>query len=153
MRSLILPLLVAGQLTVVAQPALAAGLEPGEQTRVGMFGGLQVRLPIGGEARTQRPSFALGVAPVARSQRLDGSGRMRIGEGFQLRLRPQEPVELRLAGTRLDRLNIAPNGQAPGGQRAGVSTLGWIGIGVGVLAVTGAIVFYAMITDDDRCCE
>ena len=150
MRPFIPSLLAAGQLAVAAQPALAAELEPGERTRVGMFGGAQICLPIGGEARAQRPSFALGIAPVARSQRLDGSSRLRIGEGFQLRLRPQEQVELRLAGTRLDRLGIAPNGNAPGGQRAGVSTLGWIAIGVGA-AVVIVVAATAICVSDSNC--
>jgi len=150
MRSLMLPLLVAGQLAAAAQPALAAELEPDEQTRVGMFGGVQLRLPIGGDARTQRPSFALGVAPMTRSQRLDGSSRMRIGEGLQLRLRPQEPVEMRFAGTRLDRIGIAPHGQAPDGPRAGVSTLGWIAIGVGAALVI-VVAAGALCASDSDC--
>ena len=150
MRPFVLSLLVAGQLAVAAQPALAAELEPSEQTRVGMFGGVQIRLPIGGNTRAQRPSFALGIAPVSRSQRLDGSSSMRIGEGFQLRLRPQEQVEFRLAGTRLDRLGIAPNGNAPGGQRAGISTLGWIGIGVGA-AIVIVVVATAICASDSNC--
>ncbi len=149
MRPFILSVLAAGQLAVAAQPTLAAELEPGEQTRVGMFGGAQIRLPIGGDARAPRPSFALGIAPVARSQRLDGSSRLRIGEGFQLRLRPQEQVELRLAGTRLDRLGIAPNGNAPGGRRAGVSTLGWIAIGVGAAVVIVVAATAICVSDSD----
>jgi len=150
MRSVMLSLLVAGQLVVAAQPALAADPDPGEQSRMGMFGGVQLRLPMGGDARAQRPSFALGIAPITRSQRLDGSSRMRIGEGFQLRLRPQEQVELRLAGTRLDRLRFAPNGDAPGGQRAGISTLGWIGIGVGAALVI-VVAATAICASDSDC--
>src|SRR5262245_21766733 len=72
MRTPILSLLVAGQIAVAAQPALAAELEPGEQTRAGLFGGMQVRLPLGGGMRAQRPSIALGIAPTMHSQRLDG---------------------------------------------------------------------------------
>ena len=134
MRSVVLSLLAASQLTLAAQPALAAGFEAAERTRIGMFGGVQVRVPLGG-SRAEAPRTSLGIAPVTRSQRLDGDSRMRIGEGLQLSLRPNRPIELNLAGTRLDRLELTPNGQTPDGERAGVSTLGWVGIGVGTVVV------------------
>ena len=134
MRSLVLSLLAAGQLTFAAQPALAAGFEPAERARIGMFGGVQVRVPLGG-SRAEAPRASLGIAPVTRSQRLDGENRMRIGEGLQLSLQPDRPLELSVAGTRLDRLGLAPNGQTSDGARAGVSTLGWVGIGVGAVVV------------------
>src|SRR5688572_7718979 len=123
-RRFVLSLFVAGQLSIAAQPALAAELEGGDQTRLGMFGGLQVRMPLGGQ-RAEAPTASLGIAPIVRSQRLNGASRTRIGEGLQLRLRPSQRAELSFAGTRIDRLGRAPNRQGPGGQRAGVSTLGW----------------------------
>jgi len=144
--------LVAAQLLAAAQPAIAAELDRGEQTRMGVFGGLQVRMPIGG-ARSESPRVGLAIAPTVRSERLDGTSRSRIGEGLQLGLGASRRAELSLAGTRIDRLGIAPQGHTPDGRRAGVSTLGWIGIGVGVAAIAGAAIFYAMLTDDDRCCE
>jgi hypothetical protein len=58
-----------------------------------------------------------------------------IGEGLQLSLTPGGPLELDLAGTRLDRFRLAPGGATSGGPRAGISTLGWIAIGVGATAV------------------
>ena len=57
---------------------------------------------------------------------------------------------MRLAGTRLDRLGIAPNGQAPGGQRAGISTLGWIAIGVGAALVI-VVAATAICASDSDC--
>jgi hypothetical protein len=137
MRIFMTSLLVAGQLTFAAQPALAATLGPGEQTRIGAFGGVQLRVPLGG-ARAEAPRASLGIAPVARTQDLNGAGRTRIGEGLQLSLEPNRPVTLYLAGTRLDRLGMAPSGETPGGERAGISTLGWVGIGVGALVVVAA---------------
>lgn len=134
MRTLMLSLLVAGQMTFAAQPALAATLAPGEPTRIGAFGGVQLRVPLGG-SRAEAPRASLGFAPVARTQDFNGAGRTRIGEGLQLSLQPNRPVELNLAGTRLDRIALAPGGQTPDGERAGVSTLGWIAIGVGATAV------------------
>lgn len=131
MRSLILSILVAGQFAIAVQPALAAELEPGEQSRLGMFGGMLLRLPMGGEARAERPSLSIGIAPTMRSQRIDGESRTRIGQGFELSFSDRRP-ELRLAGSRLDRLDRTV---APGDRRAGVSTLGWVGIGVGAVAL------------------
>src|SRR5687768_15520629 len=134
MRSSAFWLLAAAQLTLAAQPALAAVPAPDEQTRLGIFSGVQIRLPLGG-SRAEAPRASLGIAPIARSQGLDGPGRTRIGEGLQVSLQPNRPAELSLAGTRLDRLGMAPGERTPHGERAGVSTLGWIGIGVGALVV------------------
>ena len=135
MRSLMLSLLAAGQLAIACQPALATEIEAGEQSRMGMFGGVQLRLPIGGEARAQQPSLSLSVAPMMRSQRADGAAATRVGQGFELSLAARRP-ELRLAGTRLDRLDTLTVGNGRDGRRANVSTLGWVGIGVGALALT-----------------
>jgi hypothetical protein len=70
----------------------------------------------------------------------DGAGRTRFGEGLELGIAQDRPLELSLAGTRVDRIGIAPGGTTPGGPRAGVSTLGWVAIGLGatVLVVAGA---------------
>jgi hypothetical protein len=126
--------LVAGQLAFATTPALAAGLAPGEQTRVGVFTGFQVKLPLGG-SRAEAPRASLGIAPLAHGQGFGGTGRTRIGEGLQLSLEPNRPVTLNLAGTRLDRLGLAPGEHASEGEREGISTLGWVGIGAGALIV------------------
>lgn len=149
MRSMILSLLVAGQLAAAAQPALAAEFDATEQTRVGMFGGMQVRLPLGGEERTRRPSIAIGIAPTTRSQRIEGAGRTRIGQGLALDFAARRP-ELRLAGTQLNRLSLTPSGRAPDGQRVGISTLGWVGIGLGVVVVS-VLVLGQLCADGEVC--
>lgn len=154
MRSVLISALVAGQLMLGAQPALAATLGPGEQTRIGAFGGVQVRVPLGG-SRAEAPRASLGIAPIAHSQDQRGAGRTRIGEGLALSLGPNRPVELNLAGTRLDRLGLAPARHTPDGPRAGVSTLGWVGIGVGALVVVagGFAIWFeeAMECDPGEC--
>ena len=132
-KKLVIAALVSAQLGAV-QPAFAAHVGGGVQTRIGMFGGVQLHLPLGG-SRAEAPHASLGIAPTARSQDFDGAGRTRIGEGLQLSLEPNRPVELSLAGTRLDRIGLAPGGQTADGQKSGVSTLGWIAIGVGATAV------------------
>lgn len=149
MRSLVLSLFVAGQLTLAAPPALAAGPGSGDQTRLGVFSGVQVQVPLGG-ARAEAPRASLGIAPMARSERFDGSSRILIGEGLRVSLTPNRPAELTLAGTRLDRFRLTPGAQTPDGQKAGVSTLGWIGIGVGaVVVLTGG--FYYWLSEEMEC--
>ena len=146
MRSSVLSLLVTAQFILAAQPALAAGFDGAEQTRLGTFVGAQVRLKLGG-SRAEAPRASLGIAPIARSQGLDGESRTRIGEGLQLSLEPNRPVALNLAGTRLDRLGLGPDGQAPDGPRTGISTIGWIAIGVGVTAAVAVSAFSYCMSD------
>jgi hypothetical protein len=131
MRSSILAALVAAQFSLSAQPLLAAELDANEQSRLGMFGGVQLRMPLGG-ARAEPPRVGLTLAPTLRSQRIDGASATRVGQGLELSLATRRP-ELRLAGTRFDRLHTLA---APDGRRANISTLGWVGIGAGALALT-----------------
>ena len=149
MRRVVFSLLAASQLAFAAQPAVAAA--PRMQTQLGVFGGVQVRVALGNPRNeAQVPRATLGIAPVARSEGIDGSSGTVIGEGLQLRLTPDRPAELTLAGTRLDRFRLAPGGQTPDGQRNGVSTLGWIAIGVGAVAVV--VVAAAAICIDSSGC-
>ena len=139
MKKLMIAALVAAQLTA-AQPAIAAAFGGDQSTHVGVFAGAQLRLTLGG-SRAEAPRASLGIAPTVRNQGFDGSGRTRIGEGLQLSLELNRPVELNLAGTRLDRIGLAPGQRAPGGQRAGISPLGGAAIGVGVVAVAVVVLF------------
>jgi hypothetical protein len=149
-KKLVIAALAATQV-MAGQPALAAALDAGTQTRVGVFAGAQVRIPLGGcGPRAQAPTAALGIAPIANSQRPTGETQMRIGDGLQLRLQPDRPVELAFAGNRLDQFRLARGGQTPDGPRSGVSTLGWIGIGVGVVAV-GFAGFAWWLAEESEC--
>ena len=125
--------LVAAQLLVATQPALAAELGRDEQSRMGMFGGVQLNVPFGGP-RAEGTRASLAVAPVMRSQRMDGAAATRIGRGLELSFGARQP-ELRLAGTRLDRLDTLGGAAGPNGRRANITTLGWVGIGVGAVAL------------------
>ena len=150
MKKLTIAALVATQL-VAGQPAFAQDYGSAAQTRLGAFAGVNVTVPLGGSgASAEAPRASLGIAPIARSQRIDGSSRTVIGEGLQLSLTPHGPVELNFAGTRLDRFRLTPQGQTPEGRKSGVSTLGWIAIGVGATAVilVGAV---ALCMEDSEC--
>lgn len=150
----VLSLLLAGQMTVAAQPALAGEFGRDEQTRMGMFGGVQFSLPLGGPA-AERPRASLTLAPTLRSQRIDGTSATRFGRGFELSLSPRQRPALSLGGTRLDQLDTLAGGAGPNGRRANVSTLGWVGIGVGAFALVlgGAYLWFdeAMECDPGEC--
>ena len=153
MRFLALSVLVAAQLMGAAQPAFAVESGRDEQSRMGMFAGAQLSLPLGG-SRAERPRASLALAPVLRSQRIDGAAATRFGRGLELNFGARRP-ELSLAGTRLDRLDTLAAGTGPNGRRANVSTLGWVGIGVGAVALVlgGAYLWLeeAMECDPGEC--
>jgi hypothetical protein len=131
-RSFAIASLIATQL--VATPAVAAEIfrdgRP-EATETGSFAGARLRLALGREARQTPLRAGLVMAPTLRSAASDGRVEARFGEGLELGFgRSRQGVALSLAGRPLtgsDR-NLPEN-------RVGVSTLGWVAIGVGVLAV------------------
>lgn len=132
MKKLLIAALVATQVMATATPALAQSHAPVRETETGAFGGVRVRIPLGGPAR-EPIRAGLAFAPVSRTDHQDGRVRTRIGEGLEFGVVGREPAQLSLAGTPVNRL--APRGAGPDGQRLGVSTLGWIAIGVGATVV------------------
>jgi hypothetical protein len=120
---------------VIGEPVLAAEISADQQGRVGVFGGLRVNLTLGRRTSDGRARAGLALAPTMRGRTVSGETRLRIGEGVQFGMAERGRAELTFGGTRIDRLGIAPNGRAPNGPRAGVSTLGWVGIGAGVVLV------------------
>lgn len=140
-------------LAMAAQPLAAAELAGEQQNRMGAFGGLRVQVPFGARAAQAAPSAGLAFGPVHQVRSIDGASRTRFGEGLQLGFRGGERApRLTLAGTRIDRLGMAPNGRAPeGGPRAGVSTLGWVAIGVGAVVVVGLGAGYLWLEDATDC--
>ena len=150
MKKPIVTAFIAALLLPVAQPAPAADFARMEEHRPGAFGGVRLRIPLGGPSAGSVRA-GLTIAPTLQSRDLQGVSRTRVGEGLELGIAGNERLTLSLAGRPVSRL--APGPAAPEGRRMGVSTLGWIAIGAGVAAVGTAIWFYAAITDDDRCCE
>ena len=143
--------LLGGQMLAAAQPALAAELTAQGQREMGAFGGFRVRLPLGGDREERRVRAGVTLAPVMHSRTVDGGSRIRFGEGLEFGVVRDRSPQLSLAGTRIDRLGIAPNGSAPEGKRQGVSTLGWVAIGVGA-AVAAVFAFGYVLHEnaDDR---
>src|SRR4029450_6375899 len=98
MRNWIIAALLAGQIVTVAQPALAADLTEAEQPRMGAFGGLRVRAPLGGDPRQRQVRAGLTVAPTLHGANMVGERPLRIGEGVELGFRGERPLSLTVAG-------------------------------------------------------
>jgi hypothetical protein len=148
MKTLTIAALIGAQLLAAAQPALAAELDEPRIRQMGAFGGLRFRVPLDGNARQRQVRAGLTIAPTLHSRSAEGETRLRIGEGLELGVAGREPMRLSLAGMPVSRLAEGPVG--PDGQRLGVSTLGWIAIGVGAVVVltVGAI---ALCMEDSEC--
>lgn len=131
MKKLTIAALIAGQLMTTAAPAVAAELTEARTQQMGGFAGLRVRLPLDGRAGERQLRAGLAVAPVMQTRTLEGEMRTRIGEGLELGVTGREPVRLSVAGTTVSQLAQGPVG--PDGQRLGVSNVGWIAIGAGVV--------------------
>jgi hypothetical protein len=139
MKKVILCALVAGQLVIAAQPALAADFAENQDVRAGVFAGVRLRMPLGADPQRRGLQAGLTLAPTSRATAMDGRSLTRFGEGLELGFGARRPLTLNLAGTPVNRLGIRPDGRAPGGQRQNVSTLGWIAIGFGTLVVAVGI--------------
>jgi hypothetical protein len=121
--------------------------------RPGAFVG--ARLTIGGVTGS-KASAALTIAPTQTRTSQSGFSSLRIGEGLALNLTPGAKPTLTLAGIRADTaLGLHRNGTVDSDRELGVSTGGWIAIGVGAAVVVGAAVFYSAVTSceehDDEC--
>ena len=89
---------LGGQLLIAAQPAVAADFAAAQPERVGAFGGVRVRVPLGGEAGQRQVRAGLTVAPTLQGASLDGERRLHIGEGVELGYRAGRPLSLSFAG-------------------------------------------------------
>ena len=148
MKTMTIAALLAAQLMIAAPPAAAAELADGRTQEMGAFGGVRVRVPLDGNARQRQVRAGLMLAPTMHSRTPSGETRMRIGEGLEVGRADDEPVRLSIGGTPVSRLAEGPTG--PDGRRLGVSTVGWIAIGAGVLvpAVGG---FYLWLLEESEC--
>jgi hypothetical protein len=149
MKSLAIAALVAAQIMVGAQPAMAAGLgddRTGAIQQQGAFAGARLRVPLGGEGK-KKARAGLAVAPVLHSRQADGSVRTRFGEGMEYGFAGGHKAELSLAGRPISQ--VAQGRTGPDGRKQGVSTIGWIAIGVGALAAVVLIAGVICLSDDD----
>lgn len=148
MKALMLGALVSAQILLAAQPALAADLgdERGAvAARQGAFAGARIRVPLDG-AGTRKTRASLAVAPIVQGRAADGRIVTRFGEGMELRLTGAAKPQLALAGRPLSQ--IAQGRTGPDGRKAGISTLGWVAIGVGVAAIAVFALFESCKSGD-----
>ena len=136
MKKTMIALLCAGQSMAALEPAVAAELHSdrsGASAQMGSFAGARLRMPLGAtEGRKLRAGLA--VAPMLRNQRADGEVRTRLGEGVELAFGGGSKARFALGGQSLSRLT--QSGSSPDGRKLGLSTAGWLGIGVGVIVLT-----------------
>lgn len=131
MKKIAIAALIAAQ---VASPAAAAELvrdSSPQERRMGAFAGATLRLSLDAEPR-ERLRGGLSLSPTMHDIRSDGTARLRMGEGLELRVGDRRPA-LTFAGQRVS--HIVQGGAGPEGDRRSVSTLGWVAIGVGVVVV------------------
>jgi hypothetical protein len=146
--------LAAAHLLFAAQPSAAAGLEEPATLQGGTFAGARIRLSLGGGPNDGKLRAGLALAPTMRSQTLAGQSRTLFGEGVELGFAGERPLSLTLAGRPVGRL--LPGATRPEDERRlGMSTTGYIAIGVGIAALVGAFILYQDAKDGSitDCCE
>ena len=110
----------------------------------GTFVGARLRLPLGN--KTEKPSLGLAFTGMERGK----TGELHFSRGLELGLSNDHRLNLSVSGKPLNTLrpNLTQHsGQVPHGQKAGVSTVGWIAIGVGAALIVGTAVVYQMLDD------
>lgn len=143
MKSAIISVLIASQIAVAATPATAASIEDSQmagQRNIGGFAGARIRMPLGSSEK--KPHIGLALTST---QRNGPTGTLRFSQGFEMGVSGEGKAGFSIAGQQLGAKPpafVSRPGEAPKGQKAGVSTMGWVLIGVGTLAVlaVGAMV-------------
>ena len=146
MKRLTIAALLSAQLAAV-QPAFAAELAEPRTQQTGAFAGFRMRLPLDGAAQERRLRAGLTLAPTLHSRTAAGESQLRFGEGIELGITGRQPLRLTLAGQDLRLLGAQDSEQDEDGD--GPSTLGWIAIGVGTLAVIVVGAAALCLADDD----
>jgi len=133
MRKLLVSLLGA---SLIAAPLQARDLRDQTiDTRSGTFVGAQLHVPFGGKI-ADRPRVSLGISPTRSRISNAGMVHTNIGEGLALSFTPDSKPTLTFAGVRADEaFGLKQSGAAGAEREQGVSTGGWIAIGVGTVAL------------------
>jgi hypothetical protein len=135
--------LLAAQVAGAAQAAELVDTAAPAAQRQGAFAGARFRIPLDGAgARNARAGLTL--APMVQGRRADGSIGTRFAEGMELRLSGEAGPRLALGGRSLSDIRTGPDGR-----KVGISTLGWVAIGVGVALV--AVVAAGVTCQETNC--
>ena len=157
MKKLMIAALLSGQVLIGVQPAPAADFAATQPDRTGAFGGLRVRLPLGGREEQRQIRAGLMIAPTLQDSNAQGERALLIGEGVELGYRSGRPLALSVAGMDLSRPRLGSAQDEPtpaedeesGGGPSWPLIVGGVviaALGIGALAINEWI-------DDDRCCE
>ena len=139
----ILSAIVTGAL--IAAPLTSAGSQSMAIARPGAFVGARFQLPMGGE-KSRAPRATLAIAPTQSRISSDGMIRTRIGEGLALNFGTKSGPTITLAGVRADKAFASQSArQLDATKKLGVSTGGWVAIGVGVAVLTGGVYFAYLV--------
>jgi len=130
-----------------ASPPLVSDFSGTQQARMGAFGGLRLRLPLGGPARERQARAVLSVAPTLRSPDGEGAMRARTGDGLEFGYRSDGQRTFSLAGHDFarSRLGAAQNADGKGG--GGIPTWALVVGGVAAAAGIGYLVFLDKLED------
>jgi hypothetical protein len=136
---------------LVTAPAQAGDWRDGASNiRPGAFIGAKLQLSTGGREHAQ-PNASLTVAPTQSRVGADGMLRTRIGDGVAFNLSPGTKPRVTLAGVRADvALGLQPGRTANTDKKLGVSSVGWVAIGVGVVAIAGGLYFVHLVREADK---
>jgi hypothetical protein len=147
MRKSLIAGIVAGQIVAAAQPVMAAELNQDRMAapnQISAFAGARLRIPLGGGHEKARAGLAL-----TSTLRGGATGELRFARGAELGMSGGgSSVRLTLGGMPVSRLTQGRAG--PDGGKLGVSTIGWVAIGVGALAVTYFALF-SLCRDGEIC--
>ena len=147
MRKFSVALLVSA---LLAEPAQAASWnQAAGQVRPGSFIGARLRISLGGDVAS-KPQAALTIAPT--QSRFSGSGQIstRIGDGVALNFSATRPT-LTIGPVRPHALlGLQNQGQVDANRKLGISTVGWVAVGVGTiaLAVGGYYIYWTNQCDE-----
>lgn len=125
------------------------------ESRVGAFVGARVKLRFGGPD-AGRAQTSLAIAPTHSTYSRRGEIRTRMREGLAFEFSPRETPRATLAGMPVKQiLGMSRSNSALDENRLGISTGGWVAIGVGVTALAGAVWFVSEMNKcedhDDEC--
>lgn len=120
--------------------------------RPGAFIGARMNVPLGRSAAT-KPRAELTLAPTQNRVSNSGLVRTRIGEGLAFGFTGHSKPTLTLAGMRADTaLGLKPSGRASADKKIGMSTGGWVAVGVGAVAI-GLLAFVLYVREAEECHE
>lgn len=137
-RKLIISLALA---SLLATPVQAVTPADRVDFRAGGFVGARLRLPLGKRAE-ERPLVGLAIAPTLSRVSNDGRVRTTVGEGLALNFGRHAKPSLTLAGKPAgEALGLKSEGKAETGPKLGISTAGWVAIGVGAAVLVGASIW------------